>query len=148
MAGCADDRVIDAVEGVDGFLRCGDRVVGTEEEFVEDVPFGGVTHGVVVGPGAIEVGGDIGIDVRMFADDDIAVDLPRVGHVGQDHLEVREGGGDAIDMAGVSEIEIGESDRRGALVEEDREARIPARARKARRLPARGGRNSGSWVRV
>ena len=44
--------------------------------------------------------------------------------MGQDHLQVREGHRHAVDVARVGVVEVGELNRRRALVEEDRQAQL------------------------
>ena len=95
---------------IDRFLGMHDRKIGPEEQFVPDIPLGHRPEGVVVGPRAVEIRGKIGIHVRMLANHDAAIDLPRVPDVGHDDAQVRECGRDPVHVPGMREVEIGKLD--------------------------------------
>src|SRR6478609_2356533 len=115
------ENVVHRPERVDRLLRRDNRKVGPEEHFVKDIPFSDGPERVVVGPGTVKIGGNVGIDIWVLADDDAAIDLPRMPEVSEDHLEIGKGGGDTIDVARVSEIEISELNRRRTLMKENRQ---------------------------
>ena len=98
-----------------------ERVIRAEEEFVGDFVFLGEDEHVVELPGAVEEGGDVGVEVGVLADGDEAFLGPGMADVGHDHAEIREAGGDVVPEAGERVFEGGHFVEGGSGVEEDGE---------------------------
>jgi hypothetical protein len=113
-------KVIHPPERVHGFLWRGNGQIGAKEQLFGRSPLTRQPKGIVVRPRPVELRRDVGVNMRVFADDRDAIDLPGMTHVRQDHAQVRECHGHAIDVSGVGEVEVRELVRRGPLMEQDR----------------------------
>src|SRR5829696_6207214 len=109
-------KVIYPPERIHGFLRSGNGQIRAKEQLVGSSPLARQPEGIVVGPWPIELRRDVRVDMRMFANDCDAIDLPGMSHVGQDQAQRWECHRHSIDVPGVSVVKVGELVRRGSLM--------------------------------
>src|SRR5215211_9415967 len=130
----AGDRVVDARERIERFLRRCDREIRAEQQLMQHAPFGRMPEGVVAGPRTIKIRGDVSENVGMLADYDKALDLPGVAHVRQNHPQFWERDRDRVDVSRVGVIQLGELHGRRPGVKQDRQTELLRAAEDAVRL--------------
>src|SRR4051794_1551120 len=114
---CAIDHRVQLMQSVEGGIDRGERIIRSEEQLMPNAVFLDEHQAVKELPRPIVQRADVGIDVRMLADDGDALAFVGMAEMSQDEFYLRKSGGDIVQPSRQCELQRGLCDERRPRVQ-------------------------------